>query len=96
MVVSFLLCTALVPSLPTSIPAADSPSSRSTPDVFHNKQGDGEFYLYYTDNIPDAKPGGAHKQIGVAVAEAPLGPFKDKSVLATDAIDAHLFRNVAG
>jgi len=66
------------------------------PDVFHNKQGNGKFYLYYTDSIPDAKPGGAHKQIGVAVADSPLGPFQDKAVLATDAIDAHLFRNDDG
>jgi beta-xylosidase len=66
------------------------------PDVFHNKRGDGKFYLYYTDNIPDAKPGGAHKQIGVAVADNPLGPFKDEVVLATDAIDAHLFQDDDG
>src|SRR6266545_3481277 len=63
------------------------------PDVFHNKRGDGKFYLYYTDNIPDAKPGSPHKQIGVAVADSPLGPFKDRAVLAKDAIDAHLFRD---
>src|SRR5689334_11106305 len=24
------------------------------PDVFHNKRGDGKFYLYYTDSEPDA------------------------------------------
>ena len=28
----------------------------------------------------------------MAVADGPLGPFKDKAVLATDAIDAHLFQ----
>jgi beta-xylosidase len=66
------------------------------PDVFHNKRGDGKFYLYYTDNIPDAKPGGAHKQIGVAVSDSPLGPFQDKAILATNAIDAHLFQDDDG
>lgn len=66
------------------------------PDVFHNQKGDGKFYLYYTDNIPDRKPGGPQKQIGVAVADSPLGPFKDRIVLATDAIDAHLFRDDNG
>jgi len=66
------------------------------PDVFHHKRGDGKFYLYYTDNIPDAKPGEPHKQIGVAVADSPLGPFKDKGVLVRDAIDAHLFQDDDG
>ncbi len=66
------------------------------PDVFHDAKGDGRFYLYYTDNIPDRKPGGAYKQIGVAVADSPLGPFVDKAVLASDAIDAHLFRDEDG
>ena len=63
------------------------------PDVFHHAKGDGKFYLYYTDNVKDPKPGGPQKQIGVAVADSPLGPFADKGVLATDAIDAHLFRD---
>lgn len=66
------------------------------PDVFHNKRGDGKFYLYYTDNVPNAKAGGAQKQIGVAVANGPLGPFVDKAVLASDAIDAHFFRDDDG
>jgi beta-xylosidase len=66
------------------------------PDVFHNVKGDGKFYLYYTDNNTDRKPDGPKKQIGVAVADSPLGPFKDHAVLATDAIDAHLFRDVDG
>ena len=64
--------------------------------VFHNQKGDGKFYLYYTDNIADRKSGGPQKQIGVAVANSPLGPFKDHAVLASDAIDAHLFRDDDG
>lgn len=63
------------------------------PDVFHNAKGDGKFYLYYTDNIADRKSNGPQKQIGVAVADSPLGPFVDQAVLASDAIDAHLFRD---
>lgn len=66
------------------------------PDVFHHKRGDGKFYLYYTDSIAGAKAGGPQKQIGVAVADSPLGPFKDKVVLVTDAIDAHLFQDGDG
>jgi xylan 1,4-beta-xylosidase len=66
------------------------------PDVFHNKRGDGKFYLYYTDNMADAPHSGLNKQIGVAVADSPLGPFKDKAVLATNAIDAHLFQDDDG
>ena len=66
------------------------------PDVFHDVNGDGKFYLYYTDTIADRKPGGPRKQIGVAVADSPLGPFQDRAVLATDAIDAHLFRDDDG
>lgn len=66
------------------------------PDVFHDTKGDGKFYLYYTDNIADRKPDGPDKQIGVAVAESPLGPFVDKAVLAENAIDAHLFRDDDG
>lgn len=58
------------------------------PDVFHDEKSDGKFYLYYTVN----KPGGG-KQIGVAVADAPLGPFKDRGNLADRAIDAHLFQD---
>lgn len=66
------------------------------PDVFHNRRGNGKFYLYYTDSMPGAKPGGLQKQIGVAVADGPLGPFQDKAVLATNAIDAHLFQDDDG
>ncbi len=68
------------------------------PDVFHNKRGDGKFYLYYTDsNTNTVDPLNLdHKQIGVAVADSPLGPFKDKGVLAAEAIDAHLFQDDDG
>ena len=66
------------------------------PDVFYNQRGDGKFYLYYTDNAGKPVPGEMHKQIGVAVADSPLGPFKDKGILAPDAIDAHLFRDDDG
>ena len=66
------------------------------PDVFHHQRGDGKFYLYYTDNIGDRTPDGPRKQIGVAVADSPLGPFQDKAVLVTDAIDAHLFQDDDG
>src|SRR6187455_172996 len=35
--------------------AFDNPRGGAwAPDVFHDKRGDGKFYLYYTDNIPDA------------------------------------------
>ena len=61
------------------------------PDVFHHEHGDGKFYLYYTLNNP---AGG--KLIGVAIADNPLGPFADRHTLATDAIDAHLFRDDDG
>lgn len=61
------------------------------PDVFHHEKGDGKFYLYYTVN----KPGGG-KQIGVAVADGPLGPFKDRGNLVDRSIDAHLFRDDDG
>lgn len=66
------------------------------PDVFHNRRGDGKFYLYYTDTMPGGRPGGLQKQIGVAVADGPLGPFRDQAVLATNAIDAHLFQDDDG
>lgn len=58
------------------------------PDVFHHTKGDGKFYLYYTVN----RPGGG-KQIGVAVADGPLGPFKDRGNLVDRSIDAHLFQD---
>ena len=61
------------------------------PDVFHHKSGDGKFYLYYTLNRP-----GSGKQIGVAVADRPLGPFRDRGNLADRAIDAHLFQDNDG
>ena len=61
------------------------------PDVFEDKKGDGKFYLYYTVNRP---AGG--KQIGVAVADGPLGPFHDQGNLADFAIDAHLFQDDDG
>jgi xylan 1,4-beta-xylosidase len=66
------------------------------PDVFHNKRGDGKFYLYYTDDDPSAPRRLTGKQIGVAVSGSPLGPFEDKKVLAAGAIDAHLFQDDDG
>lgn len=66
------------------------------PDVFHNVRGDGKFYLYYTDNDPRKEPGPRAKQIGVAVADSPLGPFIDKSVLVDGSIDAHVFQDDDG
>ena len=61
------------------------------PDVFYNRRGDKKFYLYYTLNNPT---GG--KLIGVAVADNPLGPFQDQHILATGAIDAHMFQDDDG
>jgi beta-xylosidase len=68
------------------------------PDVFHHRRGDGKFYLYYTDTDPKAASRLEHeaKQIGVAVADGPLGPFVDQKVLARGAIDAHLFQDDDG
>lgn len=66
------------------------------PDVFHDRRGSGKFYLYYTDSDPDPLPGPHAKQIGVAVADGPLGPFIDQRVLANGAIDAHLFQDDDG
>ena len=70
------------------------------PDVFHHKNGDGKFYLYYTLNKPRGAQGTARpssgKQIGVAVSDSPLGPFKDQGNLVDDAIDAHLFQDDDG
>lgn len=65
------------------------------PDVFHNVRGDGKFYLYYTDNDPHETPGPRAKQIGVAVADSPLGPFVDSNVLV-GSIDAHVFQDDDG
>lgn len=70
----------------------DSRGGMWAPDVFHNKNGDGKFYLYYTANNPKAG-----KLIGVAVADHPLGPFVDKGNLAENhIIDAHLFADDDG
>ena len=55
------------------------------PDVSRDP-ADGKFYLYYT----------ADWKIGVAVADRPEGPFADKGLLVTGAIDAHLFRDDDG
>jgi xylan 1,4-beta-xylosidase len=66
------------------------------PEVFHNQRGDGKFYLYYTDDAPNPVPGQVNKQIGVAVAESPLGPFADKGALARNAIDADPFQDEDG
>jgi beta-xylosidase len=61
------------------------------PDVFHHRNGDGKFYLYYTVNRPS---GG--KQIGVAVGDGPLGPFRDRAQLADRAIEGLLFQDGVG
>jgi beta-xylosidase len=66
------------------------------PDVFHNRRGDGKFYLYYTDNSTNGPPDLLRKQIGVAVADKPEGPFADRRTLAEPAIDAHLFQDDDG
>jgi xylan 1,4-beta-xylosidase len=66
------------------------------PDVFHHVKGDGRLYLYYTVDAPKPPTGPGGKQIGVAVAEEPLGPFVDKGALADQAIDAHLFQDEDG
>jgi len=66
------------------------------PEVFHNRRVDGKFYLYYTDSLTNAQRGPLEKQIGVAVAESPLGPFTDKGPLASYSIDAHLFQDDDG
>ncbi len=62
------------------------------PDVFHHQRGDGKFYLYYTIDGPQRPDGRTPKQIGVAVADHPLGPFTDRGKLAEPAIDAHLYQ----
>jgi xylan 1,4-beta-xylosidase len=69
------------------------------PDLFHCARGDGKFYLYYTDNNPDpdsTHTNPPHKQMGVAVADSPLGPFEDQKVFVIDAIDAHVFEDTDG
>ncbi len=55
------------------------------PDVWRDPAS-GKFYLYYT----------ASQNVGVAVAESPLGPFKDAKKLVDRAIDAHMFRDDDG
>ncbi len=65
------------------------------PEVFHNQRGDGKYYLYYTDSQSGTKIGSG-KQIGVAMGDSPLGPFKDVAVLVTNAIDAHPFQDDDG
>ncbi len=68
------------------------------PEVFHNRRGDGKFYLYYTDtdtSTPESRERRV-KQVGVAVGESPLGPFKDVTVLAGNSIDADPFQDDDG
>ncbi len=55
------------------------------PDVWRDP-ATGKFYLYYTVN----------KNVGVAEAAGPLGPFKIVREFFKDAIDAHLFRDDDG
>jgi beta-xylosidase len=66
------------------------------PGLFQNKRGDGKFYLYYTDSTVLNSSGIDNKQIGVAIADGPLGPFKDKAVLVDNAIDPQLFQDDDG
>ena len=66
------------------------------PEVFHDRRGDGKFYLYYTDNMIGTGHGPHEKQVGVAAADNPLGPFTDKGVLADHSIDADLFQDDDG
>lgn len=55
------------------------------PDVWRDPAS-GKFYLYYTVN----------KNVGVAEAESPLGPFTIVREFFKNAIDAHLFRDDDG
>src|ERR1041385_7682853 len=66
------------------------------PDVFYNQRGDKKFYLYYTDNMTAGRNEGINKQVGVAVADSPLGPFTDNGPLVSVAIDANLFQDDDG
>lgn len=67
------------------------------PDLFHHERGDGKIYLYYTDTAGTTNQFGRRvKQVGVAVADSPLGPFVDQAVLATGAIDGHIFQDDDG
>ena len=72
----------------------DSRGGVWAPDVYRHTAGDGRFYLYYTVDNPQGPKGG--KLIGVAAADHPLGPFKDRGTLVVGAIDAHLFRDDDG
>ena len=65
------------------------------PDVFHNASGDRRFYLYYTVNR-ERGVGLSAKAVGVAVADGPLGPFREAKDLVSPAIDAHMFRDTDG
>ena len=53
------------------------------PDVFWNKNGDGKFYLYYTEE----------DGIGVAVSDQPDQRFKRITKLTSRAIDAHMYED---
>ena len=60
---------------------------------------DGKFYMYTSFEYMDAKPdeGGHHQAMHVAVADNPLGPFKDaKNILPPFSIDSHIVKNEAG
>jgi xylan 1,4-beta-xylosidase len=61
------------------------------PDVFHDVEGNGKFYLYYTANTQNPPSGPGDKVVGVAESDSPLGPFVDRGVLASNSIDGHLF-----
>jgi xylan 1,4-beta-xylosidase len=63
------------------------------PDVFRPRGEQSKFYLYYTDSMPDGHAQ-LDKQIGVAEADGPLGPFEDRRVLVKNAIDGHMFEDV--
>ncbi len=67
------------------------------PDVYGHS--DGRWYLYYTVNR--SRPTGTsrapvEKCVGVAVGEAPEGPFGNPKDLVWPAIDAHAFRDDDG
>lgn len=55
------------------------------PDVYYDDATE-LFYLYYS----------AMLQIGVAIADNPLGPFVDQGILIDRGIDGHLFRDDDG
>lgn len=50
------------------------------PDVFRDPAS-GKFFLYYSLEF----------DIGVAIADTPVGPFEDQGLLIRDAIDAHMY-----